>query len=76
MPIIINKSYHSFNLIIFNKTILTEKSIIAILGFNFSIYNAADWNNIINNGNIWLIPYINNVIYFILEVVLKMMEFG
>ncbi|MFX4056852.1 MAG: spiroplasma phage ORF1-like family protein [Spiroplasma sp. hy2] len=52
-----NSKYQGFNLIRFNTTRLTEKNSIAILGFNFSIYNAADWNNEINNGNIWEIPY-------------------
>ncbi|WP_400249176.1 hypothetical protein [Spiroplasma sp. ald] len=40
-----NSKYQGFNLIRFNTTRLTEKNSIAILGFNFSIYNAADWNN-------------------------------
>ncbi|WP_424526232.1 spiroplasma phage ORF1-like family protein [Spiroplasma endosymbiont of Glossina fuscipes fuscipes] len=52
-----NSKYQGFNLIRFNTTRLTEKIGIAILGFNFSIYNAMDWNDEINAGDIWKLPY-------------------
>ncbi|MBH8622554.1 DUF3688 domain-containing protein [Spiroplasma sp. hyd1] len=51
--------YQGFNLIRFNTTRLTENNSISINGFNFSIYNATDWNNEINGGDIWEIPYKN-----------------
>lgn len=44
--------YQGFNLIRFNTTRLTENNGISINGFNFSLYNATDWNNEINGGDI------------------------
>ncbi|WFG99842.1 DUF3688 family protein [Spiroplasma citri] len=49
--------YQGFNVIRFNTTRLTEDRSISINGFNFSLYNATDWNNEINSGDIWKIPY-------------------
>ncbi|UZQ29304.1 MAG: DUF3688 family protein [Spiroplasma phoeniceum] len=49
--------YQGFNLIRFNTNRLLENNSISILRFNFSIYNTTDWNNEINDGNIWKIPY-------------------
>nr|WP_193379332.1 DUF3688 family protein [Spiroplasma melliferum] len=49
--------YQGFNLITFNAINIGKDSSISVNGFNFSLYNATDWNNEINNGNIWRIPY-------------------
>ncbi|WFG97882.1 DUF3688 family protein [Spiroplasma citri] len=49
--------YQGFNLIRFNTTRLTEDRSISINGFNFSLYNATDWNGELNDGKIWQLPY-------------------
>ncbi|WP_425379387.1 spiroplasma phage ORF1-like family protein [Spiroplasma endosymbiont of Stenodema calcarata] len=53
-----NSKYQGFNLITFNTTNIASSSI-SINGFNFSLYNSNDWNNEINGGDIWNIPYKN-----------------
>ncbi|MFW4371094.1 spiroplasma phage ORF1-like family protein [Spiroplasma sp. K1] len=50
--------YKGFNVFTFYSGALDIKeNQFSIFGFNFSIYNATDWNNEINNGNIWEISY-------------------
>ncbi len=51
--------YRGFNIITFQIKNLPSKSTLYLFGFNFSIYNATDWNNEINGGDIWKIPYKN-----------------
>ncbi len=51
--------YRGFNIITFQSKNLPSKSTLYLFGFNFSIYNATDWNNEINGGDIWKIPYKN-----------------
>nr|WP_245938571.1 M20/M25/M40 family metallo-hydrolase [Spiroplasma phoeniceum] len=49
--------YQGFNLIRFSTTTLIENRSISINGFNFSLYNATDWNGELNDGKIWQLPY-------------------
>ncbi|WP_198049134.1 spiroplasma phage ORF1-like family protein [Spiroplasma sp. hyd1] len=49
--------YRGFNIITFQSKNLPSKSTLNLFGFNFSIYNASDWNNEINGGDIWNLPY-------------------
>lgn len=51
--------YKGFNVFEFISTKLTAGNSVEIHGFNFSIYNVKDWQNEINGGKIWQLPYLD-----------------
>ncbi|WP_158500781.1 spiroplasma phage ORF1-like family protein [Spiroplasma kunkelii] len=51
--------YKGFNVFEFVSTKLTAANSVEIHDFNFSIYNVKDWQNEINGGKIWQLPYLD-----------------